>query len=200
VKPVNVSDFEALARERMTASAYNYYAGGAEDEVTLAANRDALRRIAIRPRVLTGTGTSRRAWSCWACRCHCPSASRQPFNKLGHPDGESAAARALAFGIHVLQRRRPRRSRMLPRRRPAAVVSALRPRPPKRHARSRRAEAAGCALVLTVDTPRLGRRERDMRGGFTLPDGITVANLERYGTPDNLRWAGSSALPITSTA
>jgi 4-hydroxymandelate oxidase len=57
-----------------------------------------------------------------------------------------------------------------------------------------RAEAAGCrALVLTVDTPRLGRRERDMRGGFTLPDGITVANLERYGTPDNLRWAGSSS-------
>jgi 4-hydroxymandelate oxidase len=57
----------------------------------------------------------------------------------------------------------------------------------------KRAEGAGCrALVLTVDTPRLGRRERDMRGGFALPDGITIANLERYGTPDALRWAGSS--------
>ena len=49
------------------------------------------------------------------------------------------------------------------------------------------------ALVLTVDTPRLGRRERDIRGGFTLPPGLTIANLERYGTPEALRWAGSSS-------
>ena len=41
-KPINVADFEAIAREKMTASAYDYYAGGAEDEVTLAANRDGM--------------------------------------------------------------------------------------------------------------------------------------------------------------
>ncbi len=55
--PVNVSEFEAIARERMTPSAYDYYAGGAEDEVTLAENREAFRRLALRPRVLTGTET-----------------------------------------------------------------------------------------------------------------------------------------------
>jgi len=56
-KPVNVFDFEAIAREKMTAAAYDYYAGGAEDEVTLAENREAFRRLALRPRVLAGTGT-----------------------------------------------------------------------------------------------------------------------------------------------
>ncbi len=58
----------------------------------------------------------------------------------------------------------------------------------------RRAEAAGCrAIVLTVDTPHLGRRERDMRGGFTLPPDVGIRNLERYGTPDALRWAQTSS-------
>ena len=52
--PVNVSDFEAIARERMTPSAFDYYAGGAEDEVTLSENREAFRRIALRPRMLVG--------------------------------------------------------------------------------------------------------------------------------------------------
>jgi 4-hydroxymandelate oxidase len=57
----------------------------------------------------------------------------------------------------------------------------------------RRAEAAGLrALVLTVDTPRLGRRERNIRRPFTLPDGVEISNLQRYGTPDALRWAGSA--------
>jgi 4-hydroxymandelate oxidase len=48
----------------------------------------------------------------------------------------------------------------------------------------RRAEAAGCrALVLTVDAPLLGRRERDVRNRFRLPPGLAVANLlpEGYG-------------------
>jgi 4-hydroxymandelate oxidase len=56
-----------------------------------------------------------------------------------------------------------------------------------------RAQAAGYrALVLTVDTPRLGRRERDVRNRFTLPKDMGIVNLERYGTPDALRWAGTS--------
>ena len=55
--PVNVLEFEAIAREKMTPSAYDYYAGGAEDEVTLARNREAFQHIALRPRVLAGTAS-----------------------------------------------------------------------------------------------------------------------------------------------
>ena len=197
-RPVNVAEFEALARERMSASAYDYYAGGAEDEVTLAANRDAFRGIAIRPRMLAGVSNATTATDILGVSLRLPVVlAPTAFNKLGHADGEIAAARAagtagtlmccstvsstsiedvgaaatgpLWFQLYVYRDREVTRDLV------------------------RRAEAAGCrALVLTVDTPRLGRRERDMRGGFSLPPGIAIANLERYGTPDALQWAGTT--------
>ena len=197
--PVNVSEFEALARERMTPSAYDYYAGGAEDEVTLAQNREAFARIAIRPRVLAGTGTVSTDTVVLGTRLALPVLlAPTAFNKLGHPDGAGAAARAagqagtimccstisstsiedvaaaatgpLWFQLYVYRDREVTRD----------LVA--------------RAEAAGCrALVLTVDTPRLGRRERDMRNSFALPADVKIANLERYGTEENLRWANTSS-------
>jgi 4-hydroxymandelate oxidase len=197
--PVNILEFEALARERMSSTAYDYYAGGAEDEVTLVANRESLRRIAIRPRVLTGADDVSTRIDLMGMSLSLPvGLAPTAFNKLGHPDGESAAARAAgAFGTFMCC------STVSSTPLEDVAVAATGPLWFQLYVyRDRnvtkdlvqRAEAAGCrALVLTVDTPRLGRRERDMRGGFTLPDGITVANLERYGTPDNLRWAGSSS-------
>src|SRR5262245_59204297 len=94
-RPVNVLDFESIAREKMTPSAYDYYAGGAEDEVTLAENREAFRRLAIRPRVLTGTATVSTAVELLGLSLPCPIAlAPTAFNQLGHPGGEIAAARA----------------------------------------------------------------------------------------------------------
>jgi len=197
-KPVSVLDFEAIAREKMTPAAYDYYAGGAEDEVTLAENREAFRRIALRPRVLAGTGSVDTRVELLGLSLPYPVAlAPTAFNRLGHPDGELAAARAagkagtmmccstiastsiediaasatgpLWFQLYIYRDREVTRD----------LVA--------------RAEAAGCrALVLTVDTPHLGRRERDMRGGFTLPSGIGIRNLERYGTADAMRWAQTS--------
>ena len=198
-KPVNVFEFESIARERMTASAYDYYAGGAEDEVTLAENVAAFRRIALRPRVLTGAGTISTATELFGMSLALPiGLAPTAFNKLGHPDGEIAAVRAagaagtfmccstisstsledvsaaatgpLWFQLYVYRDREVTRDLV------------------------QRAEAAGCkALVLTVDTPRLGRRERNIRQPFNLPDGVAIRNLERYGTADAMRWSGSSS-------
>ena len=198
-KPVNVLDFEAIAREKMTASAYDYYAGGAEDEVTLGENREAFRRIALRPRVLAGTATVTTSVELLGLTLPFPiGLAPTAFNRLGHPEGEIAAVRAagktgtlmccstiastsiediaaaasgpLWFQLYIYRDRDVTRD----------LVA--------------RAESAGCrAIVLTVDTPHLGRRERDMRGGFTLPAGIGIRNLERYGTPDALRWTQSSS-------
>ena len=198
-KPVNVLDFEAIAREQMTPSAYDYYAGGAEDEVTLSENREAFRRIALRPRVLAGTATVATDTELLGLTLPYPIAlAPTALNRLGHPDGELAAARAagkagalmccstvsstsiediaaaatgpLWFQLYVYRDREVTRD----------LVA--------------RAEAAGCrAIVLTVDTPQLGRRERDMRGGFTLPAGISICNLDRYGTADALRWSQTSS-------
>ena len=199
--PVNVSEFEAVARERMTASAYDYYAGGAEDEVTLHANRDAFRRIAIRPRVLMGAHQISTQTSLLGLSLALPvGLAPTAFNKLGHPDGEIAAVRAAGAAGTLMC---CSTVASVPLETVAAAATGplwfqlyvYRDREVTRDL-VRRAEAAGCkALVLTVDTPRLGRRERDMRGGFTLPDDVKIANLERYGTPDALRWAGTSSFP-----
>jgi len=196
--PINVSDFEAIARERMTPSAYDYYAGGAEDEVTLAANRSGFRRIALRPRMLTGVSEVSTATEVLGLPLALPVAlAPTAFNKLGHSDGEIAAVRAAGHAGTLMC---CSTVSSVPLEDVAAAATGplwfqlyvYRDRDVTRDL-VKRAEAAGCrAVVLTVDTPRLGRRERDMRGGFSLPEGIKIANLERYGTPDALRWAGTS--------
>src|SRR5260370_5308419 len=52
VEPVNVFDYEILAQARIEPSAWNYYASGSDDEVTLRSNRTAFERIRLRPRML----------------------------------------------------------------------------------------------------------------------------------------------------
>src|SRR5688572_19469002 len=183
----------------MTPSAYDYYAGGAEDEITLAENVNAFRRIALRPRVLAGTGSVRTATELLGMSLALPvGLAPTAFNKLGHPDGELAAARA-AGAAGTFMCCSTISSTSLEDVAAAATgplwfqLYVYRDRDVTRDL-VRRAEAASCrALVLTVDTPRLGRRERNIRQPFTLPDGVTISNLERYGTPDALRWAGSSS-------
>ncbi len=197
--PVNISDFEALAKARMQKSAYDYYAGGAEDERTVVENRRGFDRLAIRPRVLTGVDSIDLTTPLLGLTLPFPiGLAPTAFNQLGHPEGERAAARAagkartlmcvstiastsledvaaaadgpLWFQLYVYKDR-------------AVTIDMV-----------ARAEAAGYrALVLTVDTPRLGRRERDVRNKFALPPDVSIANLERYGTPEALRWAGGSS-------
>jgi isopentenyl diphosphate isomerase/L-lactate dehydrogenase-like FMN-dependent dehydrogenase len=199
MKPVNVSDFETIARERMTPSAFDYYAGGAEDEVTLSENRDAFRRIALRPRMLVGADHAATGTEVLGLTLPFPlGLAPTAFNRLGHPEGEIAAARA-AGKAGTLMCCSTIASTSIEDIAAAATgplwfqLYIYRDRDVTRDL-VRRAEEAGCrAIVLTVDTPLLGRRERDMRGGFTLPEGIGIRNLERYGTPDALRWAQTSS-------
>jgi 4-hydroxymandelate oxidase len=198
-KPVNTLDFEAIAREKMTASAYDYYAGGAEDEITLGENRQAFRRIALRPRVLAGTDAVATDTELFGVNLPYPiGLAPTAFNRLGHPDGELAAARA-AGRAGTLMCCSTISSTSIEDIAAAATgplwfqLYVYRDRDVTRDLVAR-AEAAGCrAIVLTVDTPQLGRRERDMRGGFSLPPGIGLRNLERYGTPDALRWSHTSS-------
>lgn len=197
-KPVNVLDFEAIAREKMTPSAYDYYAGGAEDEITLGENRQAFRRIALRPRVLAGTASVTTDTELLGLTLPYPiGLAPTAFNRLGHPDGELAAARA-AGKAGTLMCCSTISSTSIEDIAAAATAPlwfqlyVYRDRDVTRDLVAR-AEAAQCrAIVLTVDTPQLGRRERDMRGGFSLPAGIGIRNLERYGTPDALKWTQSA--------
>jgi isopentenyl diphosphate isomerase/L-lactate dehydrogenase-like FMN-dependent dehydrogenase len=197
--PINISDFEEIARGRMEPSAYDYYAGGANDERTVADNVRAFERWVIRPRVLAGVRDVNAATTLVGLPLTLPVAlAPTAFNRLGHPDGELAAARA-AGAAGTLMCCSTIASCLLEEIAVAATgplwfqLYVYRDRDVTRDLVGR-AEAAGYrALVLTVDTPRLGRRERDVRNRFTLPAGISIVNLERYGTPDALRWAATSS-------
>src|SRR5215468_7965999 len=85
-EPVNVWDYEALAAERLDAGSYGYYAGGAGDELTLRDNVEAFRRWRLRPRMLVDVETCTTATTVLVA----PVA----FQRVAHPDGEVAMARA----------------------------------------------------------------------------------------------------------
>jgi len=168
----------------MEASAYDYYAGGAGDECTLAANRRAFQRIVLRPRLLVDVSRVDPSTSVLGEKIAFPVLlAPTAFNRLARPDGELAAARAaggaqtvmvvstvstftiediaaastgpLWFQLYVYKDRGLTRDLVV------------------------RATTAGYrALVLTVDSSWLGRRERDVRNQFTLPPGMTIANFE----------------------
>jgi 4-hydroxymandelate oxidase len=120
------------------------------------------------------------------------------LNRLGHPEGELAAARA-AHAAGTAMAVSTTASSTLEEVRSASdgplwfQLYVYRDRDVT-HDLVRRAEVAGySALVLTVDMPRMGRRERDLRNQFTLPAGVSIRNLERSGRGDLARWpVGSS--------
>jgi isopentenyl diphosphate isomerase/L-lactate dehydrogenase-like FMN-dependent dehydrogenase len=199
VPVLNVTDYEAIARSKMEPTAFDYYAGGSGDERTLADNLAAFDRYVFTPRVLVNAETVDLSQTIAGTSITFPiMLAPTAFNRLAHDDGEVAAARAAgAMGT-------------------AMVCSTISTMPLEDVAQAatgplwfqlyvyrdrevtkdlvRRAEAAGFrALVLTVDTPRLGRRERDIRNRFSLPPGLSIANLERYATAGATRWGGASS-------
>lgn len=181
--PLNVADFESLARERMERGAFDYFAGGSGDERTLAMNVRAFDRFALRPRVLVDVSRVDTSTTVLGERLRMPILlAPAAFHRLAHPEGECATARAAAAAgtVFVLSTVSSVSIEEV-----AAVASGrlwfqlyFYKDPAITRDMVARAEAAGCrALVLTVDTPRLGRRERDARNSFALPTGIEPVNF-----------------------
>jgi 4-hydroxymandelate oxidase len=189
MEPINIFELEARARERMELQSFDYYASGAHDEVTLRANRAAFERLAIAYRVLVDVSRRDLATTVLGMPVSMPMlVAPTAFHCLATPEGEVATARAAgaAGTVMILSTLSTR---------PVEAVVAAASGPVwfqlyvyrdrgATAALVRRAEAAGCrALVLTVDAPLLGRRERDVRNRFRLPPGLSVANMlpEGYG-------------------
>ncbi|MCD9559340.1 Lactoylglutathione lyase [Datura stramonium] len=180
----NVMEYEILAKEKLPKMIYDYYASGAEDQWTLQENRNAFSRILFRPRILVDVSNIDTTTSVLGFKVSMPiMVAPTAMQKMAHPEGEYATARATSaagtimtlsswgtssveevastgpgirfFQLYVYKDRN--------------VVLQL----------VKRAERAGFkAIALTVDTPRLGRREADIKNRFVLPPHLTLKNFE----------------------
>ncbi|MBV8598876.1 MAG: alpha-hydroxy-acid oxidizing protein, partial [Actinobacteria bacterium] len=183
---VNVWDYEAAAAERLEPGAYGYYAGGAGDERTLRDNVEAFTRWQLRPRVLVDVGAPSTATTVLGHDVSLPVlVAPVAYQRVAHPDGEVAMGRAAAAAGTVMCLSTLATSS------PEEVAATgvqrwfqlyvFRDLGITREMVDRAREAGFTALVLTVDTPVLGRRERDVRTGFTVPPDLPVPSLGRGG-------------------
>jgi len=202
IDAINLEKLEERAREVLSQMAYDYYATGANDEVTLRENRAAFERITLLPRMLVDVSVRDLGTTVLGEPVSMPILiAPTGFSGLAHPEGEVAATKAAGaaktmmtlatlstssieeamavatgpvwFQLYVFKDR--------------AVTASL----------VQRAEAAGCkAIMLTIDVPMLGKRERDLRNRFTLPDHLSLKNLLPAGyqqLPNSVAGSGIAA-------
>jgi len=178
-----VTDLEAIARQKLPKGVYDYYAGGAEDEQTVHANRDAYRHVYLRPRALVGVARVDTATTVLGIPISLPVLlAPVAYQRMADPEGEVATARAAAAAgtLMVVSTIATASIEEVASAAPAAPRWFQLYVAPEREISEHliaRAEAAGYrALCLTVDTPLLGRRERDVRNRFN--PGMALANFE----------------------
>jgi 4-hydroxymandelate oxidase len=192
MEPINLADFEALARARMSPAAWCYFESGAEDEYSIAENIAAFHRIRLRPRVLADVATRDLSTTVLGQPISLPVLlAPTSHQSLAHPEAEFATAAGAAaagtlvtlgsgnhFGVEeVAQATRAPFWFQMYCYESRTVTERL----------IRRAEAAGArALVVTVDATFAPRRERNMRIKFALPPEVELRNLIGIGLQDHL--------------
>ncbi len=205
---VNVNDFEAPARVRIEANHWDYFMGGSGDEVTLRTNRAAFERLLLRPRMLVDVSNCQLQTSVLDLPLSMPIlVAPMAFHGFAHPEGECETARGVGkagtlmivptvshrtieevaeaasgplwFQLYVYEDQ--------------AITANL----------IQRAERSGYrAIVLTVDMPRFGRREKDVRNQFILPPAANfkvddVTKLSPSLSWKDLEWFRSlTSLPL----
>jgi 4-hydroxymandelate oxidase len=181
--PLNLRDLEQLAKEKLPQTAYDYYASGAWDEVTLRENREAFERIQVHYRVLVDVSRRDLSVTLFGEKIAMPILiAPTAFHCLACPDGELATARAAGAAGTIMTVSSLSTTKV-----EAIAAAAKGPlwfqlyiNKDREFTRDLvgRVERAGCkVLMLTVDTPEWGRRERDVRNCFHLPDGLSAVNL-----------------------
>ena len=182
-RAVSLFDFERQAKETLSAPAFDYYASGAHDEITLRENRAAFDRLALHYRVLRDVSRRDASTTALGQALSMPLiVAPTAFHRLACDDGELATARAAAAAgtIMILSTLSNTAMEEVAKAAGGAMWFQLYVYKDRGATRGlvERAEAAGArALVLTVDAPLLGTRERDVKNRFALPPGLRVENL-----------------------
>ena len=197
---LSIHDLARVAKERLPQQTFDYFDSGAGDEITLAENERAFTSRRLRYRVLRDVSRRDLSTTVLGAPVAMPVLiAPTAFQRLAHDDGESATARAAAAAgivmtLSTLATVSLEDVRAASTGRLWFQLYVYRDREVTR-ALVERAEAAGYeALVLTVDLPMLGRRERDVRNQFHLPANITVPNLLPLGIERFGRVEGESGL------
>jgi isopentenyl diphosphate isomerase/L-lactate dehydrogenase-like FMN-dependent dehydrogenase len=180
---VTVDDYEAAARERLRTYAYDYIAGGAGDEWTLAENRRAFERWMLRPRFLRAAGMPDPSTSILGTAVSFPVLlAPWAYQEMVHPDGERATARAAASTGTIMVVSTTAADIL----EEVAAASTgpkwwqlyvFKDRGVTRAILARVVAAGYGAICLTVDFPVNGLRDRDARNGFEMPIGPSTAEL-----------------------
>ncbi|CAI9286241.1 unnamed protein product [Lactuca saligna] len=174
-EPVNLNEYQQLARQALPKMYYDYFSGGSEDQHTLGENTEAFKRITFRPKILVDVSKIDMSTTILGYKTSAPiMIAPTALHKLAHPEGEVLTARAAGscnvimglsfmstctieevasscnavrfFQLYVYKKRE---------------ISAL---------MVKRAEANGFkAILLTADTPKLGRREADIKNKMIAP-------------------------------
>ncbi|CAB1119664.1 GOX/HAO [Ectocarpus sp. CCAP 1310/34] len=188
-EPVNVREFERHAQLMLSKNAFDYYASGANDMVTLRENRAAFNRLRLRPRILrdvskVDTSTTVLGQKISSPICIAPTA----MQRMAHDSGECATAGAAAKAgalmtlsswsttalEDVAKAGGPAGARWF-------QLYVYKDRKITEQLVKRALAAGYTALAVTVDTPVLGRREADMRNRFKLPEHLTMGNFVSAG-------------------
>jgi 4-hydroxymandelate oxidase len=194
---LNIHDYHRAARAKLPKEVLDYYEGGALDEITLRENTAGWERLKLYYHVLAGVGTRDLSTTILGQSISLPiGIAPTAFQKLACAAGEIATAKAAkAVGtLFILssfsntamesvlpQAASPRWFQLYIYKDPGITEELV-----------RRAEAAGAeAIVVTVDAPGLGTRERDVRNSFRLPDDIAVENLVPSGKGNFPKVTGS---------
>lgn len=201
-RAASVHDLRRIAKRRLPRGVFDYIDGAAEDERSLAANAEAFARIGFKPRVLKGVGTVDTSTTLLGKELPYPLVlAPTGFTRIADPQGELAVARAAArAGLPYTLSTLGTRS--------IEEVAAVSDGPKwfqvyvwrdRGLVEEMIARAKACnyeAILLTVDTAVLGRRERDVRRGFSLPPKIGPGTLVDGAVHPGWTWQFVQSEPI----
>lgn len=201
---LTVEDFEPIARARLPKEVYDFVAGGAGDEWTLRENTRAFERWILRPRVLRGVVEPDTRTEVLGVPLSMPvMIAPWAYQRLVHPDGELATARAAARAGTLMVVSTPAERHLeaiaatdVPR---WFQLYVLRDRAASERMLDRAVEAGYGAVVFTVDLPVGGLRYRDARNGFEIPSSVRArgGDYDPYLTWDDIAWIKDrTGLPV----
>jgi L-lactate dehydrogenase (cytochrome) len=201
-RAANVADLRVIAKRRLPHGVFDYVDGGAEDEVTMRANSEVFTRVTFRPRVLREVGAVDLSTTLLGRPLAYPLVlAPTGFTRIVDTQGELAVSRAAAranlpYTLSTMATRSIEEVAAVCPGRKWFQVYVWRDRGLVKDMVDRAGEHGYEALMLTVDTTMLGRRERDVRHGFAMPPKLGLETLIDGALHPGWTWAFVRSEPI----